>query len=265
MNLSSIAAATVPIVKAAAAFIQKESAQFVTEDIHDKSLNQLVSYVDIEAEKMLVSGLQKVCPEAGFITEESTVTHSQSLAYQWVIDPLDGTTNFLHKLPVYAVSVGLIHEGVPVLGCIYEPNRGELFLAWKSGGAYLNGERISVRQGIQLKDSLLATGFPYYEFDKMQSYLQVLDQLMKQTRGLRRMGSAAVDLAYTACGRFDAFFEYNLSPWDVAAGICIAQEAGAIVTDFKGGNNALFGKEILAATPSLHRDLIQLLTQKFHH
>jgi len=264
MNLANIAERTVPIVKEAAQFIQSESLKFTAADIHDKSLNQLVSYVDIEAEKLLVKGLQELLPEAGFITEESTIMQGENNTYQWVIDPLDGTTNFLHKLPVYGVSVGLIYKGDPVMGCIYDPNRDELFLAWKDGGAYLNGQKMVVKASASLAESLIATGFPYYEFDKMQAYLSVLDHLMKNSRGLRRMGSAAIDLAYTACGRFDAFFEYNLSSWDVAAGICIAQEAGALVSDFRGGKDALFGKEIIAASPALHASLVGLLTDKFY-
>jgi len=264
MDLKLLLEKAIPTVLQVGEFIKQERIGFDAHKVSDKSLNQLVSYVDIEAEKQLVEGLSKVLPSAGFIGEEGTSTQTHNTEYTWVIDPLDGTTNFIHGLPVYCISVGLLHEKEPVIGIVFEMNRNELFTAYQNGGAWLNKQQISVTKTPNLKDTLLATGFPYYDFDKTQSYLKVLNHLMKNTRGLRRMGSAAVDLAYTACGRFDAYFEYSLSPWDVAGGACLVKEAGGIVCDFKGEDNYLFGKEILACNPFIAEELKRLLWEGFY-
>nr|MDQ3394760.1 inositol monophosphatase [Bacteroidota bacterium] len=242
VDLNKLVNEVILISKVAGAFIRDEGKKFKKESIEYKGLNDLVSFVDKEAEKLLVKGLRKALPEAGFITEEGTAS-SNSEEYKWVIDPLDGTTNFIHKLPVFAVSVGLIKGDKVVLGVVYEVNRDECFYAVAGGKAYCNGEVISVSPTNELGGCLLATGFPYYNFEKMQMYLDVLDKFMQKTHGLRRMGSAAVDLVYVACGRFEGFFEYNLHPWDVAAGIIIVKQAGGIVTDFKGVDDSLFGRQ----------------------
>ncbi len=234
------------ISRQAGDFIAEESQRFSTENIEYKGINDMVSYVDKEAEKMLVKELSVLLPEAGYITEEGTATEKAD-TYNWVIDPLDGTTNFVHGLPVYAVSVALIANDRPVMGVIYEITRKECFSAYLDGGAYCNDKRIAVSPVKNVEESLLATGFPYYNFEEMKLYLATLDDFMQNSHGLRRMGSAAVDLAYVACGRFEGFFEYNLNPWDVAAGIIIVREAGGRVTDFNNEDNALFGREILAA------------------
>lgn len=238
-------------------FIRKESETFKTSDIEHKGFNDLVSYVDKEAEKKLVDGCRKIMPEAGFITEEGTAS-IQKEEYNWIIDPLDGTTNFTHGLPVYAISLALTFHNEVVLGVILEINRDECFYAIKGGSAYCNDDPISVSGVTELGKSLLATGFPYHDFGKMSTYLEILDSFMQQTHGLRRLGSAAVDLAYTACGRFEGFFEYNLKPWDVAAGIIIVKEAGGFVSDFSGGNNFLFGGEIVAAG-NVHKDMLHVI------
>lgn len=262
VDLEKLCSRACSVVKEAAAFIQKESAAFNPNRVEEKSFNQLVSYVDETAEKMLVDGLRSILPEAGFITEEST-TAAESKWFTWVIDPLDGTTNFIHGLPVYSVSVGLLQDGKPVMGIVYEPNRDELFYAWRHSPAYLNGQVIRVSQTAELAQSLLATGFPYYDFDTMKHYLSTLDELMKTTRGMRRMGSAAVDLVYVACGRFDGFFEYGLQPWDVCGGAFIVQQAGGKVTEFSGSENFIFGKTIVAASSALHIPLQQLISKHF--
>lgn len=243
-------------------FIREEREHFHHDAVEVKSFNQLVSYVDKTAEEKLVAGLQHLLPEAGFITEEQTVATSQR-EYMWIIDPLDGTTNFIHNLPIYSVSIGLWHNDRVVLGVVYEINHDEMFYAWKDGGAYLNGKRISVKTNAHLSHSLLATGFPYYDFKVMEQYLSALQYLMKHTQGMRRMGSAAVDLAYTACGRFDGFFEYGLSPWDVAAGICLIEEAGGVVKDFYGGSDCLFGKTILGASTALYPEFAKVISDRF--
>ena len=250
------------VVKQTGAFIAGELGKVDTAQIETKSLNSLVSYVDVNAEKQLVSGLGALLPEATFLTEEATVIAQKSY-YQWIIDPLDGTTNFLHNIPVFAVSVGLLAGEELILGIVYEVNQGEAFYAWKNGGAFLNGKPIQVRQQLELKNALLATGFPYYDYDQMTAYFEVLGHLMKQTRGIRRLGAAAVDLAYVACGRFDAFFEYSLSPWDVAGGAVIVREAGGKVTDFSGGNNFLHGKEVVAVNPIIQDAVMDFISPAF--
>lgn len=251
MNLEQITTSVCLLSRHVGEFIQTEAAHFNHEKVEIKSFNQLVSYVDKTAEEKLVEGLKKILPEAGFITEEQTIV-SEEKEYMWVIDPLDGTTNFVHQLPVYSISVGLLHHGRPVSGLVYEPNRNELFYGWENGGAYLNGKKITVKQNADLASSLLATGFPYYDFNLVDLYLDTLKEILKTTRGMRRMGSAAVDLAYVACGRFDGFFEYGLNPWDVAGGILLVKEAGGIVTTFGGGEDALFGGEIIASSSAIY-------------
>lgn len=229
------------------------------DDISDKGLNQLVSYVDIESEKMLVNGLRHLLPDAGFITEENTVPEENSGSVFWIIDPLDGTTNFLHGLQVFSISVALLENGRITAGVVHCPAMNETFSAEIGNGATLNGNVISVSNVQNLGTSLIATGFPYYEFQKTDAYLELLGQLMRKTHGLRRMGSAAIDLAYTACGRFDGFYEMGLNAWDVAAGALIVHEAGGRVGDFRNESGFLFGKQIVAANPFIYNDL-QALT-----
>lgn len=233
------------LVKDTGEFIRQEFSKFDESKIEYKGKNDLVSYVDKAAEKMLVKGLEQVLPGSGFVAEEGTSTKRSDI-YNWIIDPLDGTTNFTHGIPVFAVSVALMKRGELTLGVVYEVNRDECFHATKGGGAFLNHMPIRVSEIKTLDRALLATGFPYYDFEQMNHYLDIINDLMHETHGLRRMGSAAVDLAYTACGRFEGFFEYNLNAWDVAAGALIVQEAGGKVTDFKGGRDFLFGREIAA-------------------
>jgi myo-inositol-1(or 4)-monophosphatase len=231
-------------------WILAQSSQFTSSDIMYKGTNDLVSFVDQQAEAKLKQGLSAIFPEAAFIAEETSSNYEEvGEGYYWVIDPLDGTTNFLHKLPVFAVSVGLILNKQPILGLIYEPNRDELFTAVKGHGAHLNGKPIQVSPEDSLSKSLLATGFPYYDFSYQDRYLDLLKELMRSSHGLRRMGAAAIDLAYTACGRFEGFFEANLKPWDVAAGKIIIEEAGGMVTNFSGGQDVIFPGEIIGAGP----------------
>jgi myo-inositol-1(or 4)-monophosphatase len=261
-DLAQLCTTACDLVKQAGTFIRNEAAGFKAAAVEEKSFNQLVSYVDETAEKMLVTGLSELLPEAGFITEEATIATDKK-EYMWVIDPLDGTTNFIHGLPVYSVSVGLMHQDKTIMGIVYEINRDELFYAWQNSPAYLNGKIIRVKQEGELRNTLLATGFPYYDFDIMQQYLNTLNELMKTTRGMRRMGSAAVDLAYVACGRFDGFFEYGLNAWDVCGGAFIVQQAGGIVTDFRGSDDYIFGKTIVAGSSSIHNPLLNVVQQHF--
>ncbi len=259
MTLEQLCQQARPLIVQTGAFIRAELGKVNHQDIVTKALNSLVSYVDQTAEKQLVAGLNRLLPEATFLTEEETVDTKHS-DLQWIIDPLDGTTNFLHQLPVFSVSVALQKQGKIVLGIVYEINRDECFYAWAGGGAYCNDHPIRVSRNTALADSLIATGFPYYDYDRIKTYLQVLAELMKGTRGIRRFGSAAVDLAYTACGRFDGFFEYSLNAWDVAAGILLVQEAGGVVTDFSGGDNYLFGGEMIACSKGIQEEFAKTVS-----
>jgi myo-inositol-1(or 4)-monophosphatase len=263
-SLVDILAESAVLVKETGQWILEQSTQFSASDIIYKGTNDLVSFVDQQAEAKLKHGLSQIFPEAGFIAEETSSTYEDiGDGYYWVIDPLDGTTNFLHKLPIFAVSVGLIQFKQPILGLIYEPNRDELFTAVKGKGAQLNGSPIRVSLENSLSKSLLATGFPYYDFSYQDRYVDLLKELMRSSHGLRRMGAAAIDLAYTACGRFEGFFEANLKPWDVAAGKIIIEEAGGMVTNFSGGQNVIFSGEIIGAGPIFAEFLATLQSKWF--
>jgi len=241
---------TCDIARSAGKFMAEERKNFDPLRIETKGLHDLVSYVDRTSEQRIIAGLREVLPESGFIAEEGTSTkHGER--YNWVIDPLDGTTNFIQGVPVYAVSIGLMEYDELVLGVVYEVGRDECFYAWKDGGAFLNGNPIKVSERNDIHDALLATGFPYNDFSKLDEYLELLKWTMTNARGVRRLGSAATDLAYVACGRFDSFWEYDLKPWDVAAGALIVKEAGGVVTDFSGKNEYIFGGEIIASNAVL--------------
>ena len=263
-ELDKICRLTIDLVRTTCEFLLTENQKFNLEDIEYKGLNDLVSYVDKEAEKMVVSACKKILPGAGFITEEGTVqSATEESRLVWIIDPLDGTTNFLHKLPVFSVSVGLVWEGNPILGVVGHAPEGKIYHAREGGGAWCNGKQIFVSHESSLERSLLATGFPYFNFEKMDRYLDVINHLMKSSHGLRRMGSSAIDLAYVASGIFDGFFEYNLSPWDVAAGICLVREAGGFVSDFKGEDNALFGRQLIAGG-AVHPALLEAIKNRWN-
>lgn len=244
------------LAQSVGAFLLQESGKVSQEQIEEKGLNSLVSYVDRTAEEMIVKGLRQLLPEADFLTEEETVAQATAAASRWIIDPLDGTTNFLFGLPCYSVSIALELEGQLVLGVVYEPTRKECFSAWHNGGAYLNGTAIQVRQNKLLPKALLATGFPYYDYSRMDNYMALFRHLAQNTTGIRRWGSAAIDLAFTACGRFDGFYEYGLNAWDVAAGMVLVREAGGIVTDFSNKDGSLKNGEIVAASSALHSALL---------
>jgi len=262
MNLQHICLQVCEIAKKAGHFIKTERKNFKPEMVEIKALNSLVSYVDKESEKMIVEDLSILLPEAGFETEEETID-KKGERFKWIIDPLDGTTNFIHGIPTYAVSLALMDNDEIVVGVIYEVNMDECFYAWKNGGAYLNGEKISVSRVDKLNQSLLATGFPYYDYSRLDNYLNLFTDFMRSTLGVRRLGSAATDLAYVACGRFDAFYEYSLHSWDVAAGILLVQEAGGKVNDFRGGKNYIFGKELCASNGMVQQEMLDKIAFYF--
>jgi len=252
MDLQNITQQLVQIAKDAGAFIRQERRSFSRDDIEYKDVNNLVSYVDKETEKQVVAALRQLVPEAGFITEEGTTgEQADRTGLNWIIDPLDGTTNFIHNLPLYCVSIGLVQGTQSLAGVVYDGTRDECFFAYRGGGAWLstNGgpaERIRVSTSTDLGDSLIATGFPYFRTDRMQRVLEIMESLLQRSHGLRRLGSAAIDLAYVACGRFEAFYEFNLKSWDMAAGVLLVEEAGGVITDYQGGNDYLFRGDVIA-------------------
>jgi myo-inositol-1(or 4)-monophosphatase len=264
MNLNAIHQEAIKLVKEVGEFIKEESKSFTAEKVEHKGFNDLVSYVDKEAEKRLVKGLGEILPESGFIAEEGT-SNKKGETYNWIIDPLDGTTNFVHGLPVYSISVALQKGDQIVSGIVLEINRDECFEAVKGASSNLNGKPISVSKNITLSESLIATGFPYNDFDKMDDYLSILKYLMQNSHGLRRFGSAAVDLAYVACGRYEGYFEYNLNAWDVAAGAFIVQQAEGKVSRFNGDEDFIFGREILSCSSDIYDELLTILQNRWKH
>jgi len=249
------------IAKKAGSFIREEKNNFDYANVEIKGLNDLVSYVDKKAEELIVTELNQLIPEAGFIVEENT--RSEKKEYNWIVDPLDGTTNFVHGIPCYSVSIALEHDGKIVAGVVYEVSRDECFTAIKNGGSFLNGIKIQVSGRQNLSQSLIATGFPIYNFERIKEYLVCLQYFMEHSHGVRRIGSAATDLCYLACGRVDAFFEYNLHPWDVAAGALIVEEAGGTVHDFSGEQNWLIGKEISCTNKFLDKEFNAVIRKNF--
>lgn len=262
MNLQIITHQVINLSKAVGKFIKTEAEKLRSSDIEEKGIHNLVTYVDKQAEKMLVRELSKILPEAGFIAEED-----QSLPkgerFNWIVDPLDGTTNFIHSVPLYSISIALTDGNETIMGLVYEINLEECFYSWKGAPAFLNEKQIQVSRQEKLDKSLLATGFPYYDYSLLDPYLELFKDLMRTTRGVRRLGSAAVDLAYVAAGRFEVFYEYGLNPWDVAAGAFLVKQAGGEVTDFKGKDNYVFGKQIISSNKLTHDEFSKKLSSYF--
>ncbi len=251
------------LTKHVGAWMRGELGKVSADAISDKSLNNLVSYVDKTAERLIVDGLLGFLPNSQILAEEGTEVAASNSPFRWIIDPLDGTTNFVHQIPFFSISIALQRNDELIMGVVYNIMLDELFYAWEGSKAYCNGKQIQVSQTNSLKDSLLATGFPYYQFDNAPQYIAVFTVLMQNSRGIRRLGSAALDLAYTACGRFDAYFEYNLQPWDVAAGAFLVQQAGGTVSDFTGKNTYITGASIVATNTILQPPLLAVLQAHF--
>lgn len=246
----------VEIISKVADFIEASFGQVGLDQIEEKALNSLVSYVDKHAEEQLVEKLSSLVPHATFLTEEGT-TQQLFSDVQWIIDPLDGTTNFLYGIPHFSISVALQIEQEFALACVYDVMRKECFTAIKGGGAFLNNQAISVSSNQIMKKAVIATGFPYERVQQRVPFVQILEYYLENVRAIRRMGSAALDLAYVAAGRFDGYYECCLNPWDVAAGILLVEEAGGEVSDFKGGNDYRSGEEILVSNTHLHASLLE--------
>jgi myo-inositol-1(or 4)-monophosphatase len=255
MDFKALCEATKEIAIEAGNYIFGRINNLAKEDIAAKGLNNFVTEVDKTAETMIINRLNTLVKDAGYVAEEGT-NKTKGDRYNWVIDPLDGTTNFIHGAPPVAVSIALVDDKLPVVGVIYEIWNKEAFYSWKGGNSYLNGHEIHISRTKYLKDALIAVGFPYNDLNQLQRFLNSMEYFFLNTHGVRRLGSAATDLAYVACGRYDGFFEYNLSPWDVAAGALIVENAGGRVTDFSNGNNYVFGREIVASNKSIHGDFV---------
>ncbi len=222
-----------------------------------KSHADYVSEVDRAAERIIIETLLDAYPNHAILAEESGAQGESE--YVWIIDPLDGTTNFLHGVPQYAVSIGLQHNGVLTQAVIYDPTSNDLFTASRGRGAFLNDRRLRVSKRKEMADALIGTGFPYTRFEHMDAYMAIFNDVMQKTAGLRRPGAASLDLAWTAAGRFDGFFETALKPWDIAAGCLLITEAGGIVTDLAGNQNFLTSGHLCAGNPHIHEQLLQIM------
>ena len=247
----------VKAARRAGSIITRASEDISSLTISDKGFNDFVSEVDLASEKEIIRVLKSAYPDHAFLGEESGLTHQAENV--WIIDPLDGTTNFLHGFPQYCISIALEQKGEITQAVIYDPNRNDLFTATKGQGAYLNQRRMRVSSKSKLNESILGTGFPFRDFEHLPVYLKILEEVIRGTSGIRRPGSAALDLAYVAAGWFDGFFEINLSKWDIAAGGLLVMEAGGIVSDFSEKNEWLESGNIIATTPTIYEPLVKII------
>jgi myo-inositol-1(or 4)-monophosphatase len=263
INLDKLTKNVCSIAHEAGAFIKSEMHKITRSNVEMKSSHDFVTYADKTSEAFLINELRKLFPEAGVLAEESHQNRTEK-QYNWIIDPLDGTTNYIHGLAPYSVSIALMEHDREILGVVYEVSLGECFYAHINSKAFLINKIIWVSDTALLSESFIATGFPSKDYSKMKEYMKLLEAIMFESHGIRRLGSAAADIVYVACGRFDIFYEYNLNPWDVAAGSIILQQAGGRVCDFRGNNNYLFGKEIIASNNQVDKKLLSLINKYFY-
>ena len=228
-------------------------------EVKAKNKNDFVTQVDKAAEQAIIGVIHAAYPDHSILAEESGDTPGARAEHRWVIDPLDGTTNYIHGFPQYCVSIALEHRGVPTHGVVYDPGKNELFTASRGRGAFLDDRRMRVSKCTRLQDALVGTGFPYKEVSRLDLYMRQLRTMMTSSAGVRRAGAAALDLAYVAAGRLDAFWEMGLSRWDMAAGALLIQEAGGMTADLQGGADFLDRGEIAAATPKVLPELLAAL------
>ncbi len=260
MDLEKICKKVVEIAVETGRFV-KETREQGGLSVEVKGKNDFVTKVDKMSQDRIVKGLEGLVPGAGFILEEEDALHERKKEFNWIVDPIDGTTNFIHGVAPHAVSIALAQNGEPVLGVVYEIAMDEVFYAWKGGGTRLNGKRVYVSETPKVADSLVATGFPYNDFSYLDPFMKSMDYFMKNSHGIRRLGSAATDLAYVSCGRYDSFYEYGLHAWDVAAGVVLIREAGGKVSDFNGENDFLFGGNIVAANGNLFDEMFDIINR----
>ena len=247
----------VKAARRAGSIITRASEDIGSLTVNDKSYNDFVTEVDLASEKEIIRVLKASYPDHAFLGEETGLSHQADNI--WIIDPLDGTTNFLHGFPQYCISIALEEKGEITQAVIYDPNRNDLFTATKGQGAYLNQRRMRVSNKSKLKESILGTGFPFRDFQHLPVYLKIFEEVVRGTSGVRRPGSAALDLAYVAAGWFDGFFEINLSKWDIAAGGLLVTEAGGIVSDFSEKDGWLESGNIVATNPKIYEPLIKII------
>jgi myo-inositol-1(or 4)-monophosphatase len=225
--------------------------------VKEKAANDFVSDVDREAEQAIIRTLRNAYPDHSILAEESGASGNSE--YRWIVDPLDGTTNYLHGFPQYAVAIALMHKEVVTQAVIYDPARNDLYTATRGRGAFLNDQRLRVSKRVSIKSCLIGTGLPFRQHDHIEPYLAILRDVMKNSAGVRRAGSAALDLAYVAAGRLDAFWEFGLSPWDIAAGALLVTEAGGLVGDLQGENTYFKSGHVVAGNPRVFGDLLRTI------
>lgn len=262
MNLEKITGQVVSLCQNNAVYIRQQLELLKAKDIELKDEHNFVTYVDRKSEEMLVEELSRLVPGAGFIAEEGKYGQ-EGAGLKWVIDPLDGTTNFIHGVPIFSISVALMKDEEVILGVVHEINRNESFYTWQGTKAFLNGKEIRVSPARKLHDSLLVTGFPYRREAILDRYVDLFKGFLTRTQDLRRLGSAAADLAFVASGRFEGFYEISLSPWDVAAGSFLVRQAGGVVTDFHGGDDFIFGKSLVSSNGLVHKEMIEVVKEYF--
>jgi myo-inositol-1(or 4)-monophosphatase len=251
----------VKAARKAGSIITRASSDLDKLTVRSKRQNDFVSEVDNAAEEAIISTLKDAYPSHGFLAEESGEKDSRA-EYVWVIDPLDGTTNFLHGFPQYCVSIGLTHKGVAQQAVVYDPNRNELFTATRGAGAYLNDRRIRVSRTDKLQAALITTGFPFRDLEALDEYMRMFRHMTQSCAGIRRPGAAALDLAWVAAGRADGFWEIGLSPWDMVAGALLVREAGGLVGDTDGEEGYLASGRIVAANGKVFSAILQVLKRK---
>jgi len=269
--------------RSAGRIINRASVDIESIRVTRKQVNDFVTEVDRASEQIVVETLLESFPAHSILAEESgfiagpkcrsgRASNEQvdpaspwfrEAELVWIIDPIDGTTNFIHGLPLFSISIALAFRGKTILGVVHEVSRDECFSAIEGGRAMLNGKVIQVSERSKLSDSLLVTGFPYKDEGRLEAWMQLFITLLRKSHGVRRLGSAAIDLVYVACGRFEAFYEYGLSPWDVAAGAFIVEQAGGLVTDYQGGPNFVYGKELLAGNGRMNEELRGVILEHF--
>ena len=250
----------VKAARSAGAIINRASLDLDLLRISSKGPNDFVSEVDQAAEQTIIETLLTAYPGHGILAEESGRTHgAKDSDYVWIIDPLDGTTNFLHGFPVYAVSIALAFRGQVQQAVVYDPTRNDMFYASKGRGSFLNDKRLRASKRTRLSDALIGTGFPFRKGDNFKRYVQMFEEVMQSCAGLRRPGAAALDLCYVAAGYYDGFFETGLNPWDIAAGSLIITEAGGLIGNFTGEADYLYQREVVAGNPKVYGQLVQIL------
>jgi myo-inositol-1(or 4)-monophosphatase len=262
--LGQICQQSIELIRETGAFIQNQRAGFDINIVETKGLRDFVSYVDKESEQKLVSGFKKILPGSGFVAEENSAGNSDE-DYIWFIDPLDGTTNFIHGITPFAISVGLQHKGKMIMGIVLELGQNELFWSYTGKPVFCNDKPVQVSKAGGVNQGLISTGFPINNFERLPNHISAVSQVIQNSHGVRRHGSAATDLAYIAAGRFDGFFEYGLSPWDVAAGAFLVEQAGGKTSDYRGKDNFLYGREMLAGAPAVYDELLVILQKAMYN